>query len=123
MSPFGVCAVTRRRFPADATPARQLLKPEATGAVMEVVATHLGKLRLWVKMRLRAAMGSFPLVPQQRTSPDPRVRSVSCHYRTRTRKARAIAARNCQDSRRRTGGPVNFNLFPHFYHHQVLADL
>lgn len=35
MSPFGVCAVTTRRFPAG--PARQLLQPEATEAVMDVV--------------------------------------------------------------------------------------
>jgi hypothetical protein len=30
------CAVQRRRFPAGASPARQPLQPEATGAVMEV---------------------------------------------------------------------------------------
>src|SRR5450755_4635802 len=34
--PLWVCAVTRRRFPAGASPARQPLQPEATGAVMEV---------------------------------------------------------------------------------------
>ena len=33
---FGVCAVTRRRFPVGASPTRQPLQPEATGAVMEV---------------------------------------------------------------------------------------
>src|SRR5882672_8344671 len=33
--PFGVCAVTRRRFPVGASPTRQPLQPEATGAVME----------------------------------------------------------------------------------------
>src|SRR5882724_1748979 len=33
--PFGVCAVTGR-FPAGASPTRQTLQPEATGAVMEV---------------------------------------------------------------------------------------
>ena len=43
MSSFGVWAVTRRRFPAGASPARQLLQPEATGAVMEMAAAHLGK--------------------------------------------------------------------------------
>jgi hypothetical protein len=31
-----VCAVKRWRFPAGASPARQPLQPEATGAVMEV---------------------------------------------------------------------------------------
>jgi hypothetical protein len=31
-----VCAVTRRRFPVGASPTRQPLQPEATGAVMEV---------------------------------------------------------------------------------------
>jgi hypothetical protein len=31
-----VCAVKRRRFPAGASPARQPLQPEATGADMEV---------------------------------------------------------------------------------------
>src|SRR5271166_2524646 len=31
-----VCAVTRRRFPVGASPTRQTLQPEATGAVMEV---------------------------------------------------------------------------------------
>jgi len=31
-----VCAVQRRRFPAGASPARQGLQPEATGAGMEV---------------------------------------------------------------------------------------
>ena len=30
------CAVQRRRFPAGASPARQPLQPEATGATMEV---------------------------------------------------------------------------------------
>jgi hypothetical protein len=34
--PLNVCAVTRRRFPVDASPTRQPLQPEATGAVMEV---------------------------------------------------------------------------------------
>src|SRR6266542_3257694 len=34
--PFRVCAVTRRRFPVGASPTRQPLQPEATGAVMEV---------------------------------------------------------------------------------------
>jgi hypothetical protein len=34
--PLGVCAVTRRRFPVGASPTRQPLQPEATGAVMEV---------------------------------------------------------------------------------------
>ncbi len=33
--PLNVCAVTRRRFPVGASPARQPLQPEATGAVME----------------------------------------------------------------------------------------
>ena len=33
---FWVCAVTRRRFPVGASPTRQPLQPEATGAVMEV---------------------------------------------------------------------------------------
>src|SRR5260370_40299173 len=32
---FG-CAVTRRRFPVGASPTRQPLQPEATGAAMEV---------------------------------------------------------------------------------------
>jgi hypothetical protein len=32
----GVCAVQRRRFPVGASPTRQTLQPEATGAVMEV---------------------------------------------------------------------------------------
>src|SRR3984893_17855905 len=31
-----VCAVKRRRFPVGASPTRQPLEPEATGAVMEV---------------------------------------------------------------------------------------
>ena len=31
-----VCAVIRRRFPVGASPARRMLQPEATGAVMEV---------------------------------------------------------------------------------------
>src|SRR5262245_41487630 len=31
-----VCAVTRRRSPVGASPTRQALQPEATGAVMEV---------------------------------------------------------------------------------------
>lgn len=31
-----VCAVKRRRFPVGASPTRQLLQPEATGATMEV---------------------------------------------------------------------------------------
>src|ERR1700719_4730858 len=35
-SPLRVCAVERRRFPVGASPTRQLLQPEATGAVMEV---------------------------------------------------------------------------------------
>src|SRR6266853_868394 len=34
--PVGVCAVIRRRFPVGASPTRQALQPEATGAVMEV---------------------------------------------------------------------------------------
>ena len=34
-----VCAVKRWRFPAGASPARQSLQPEATGAAMEVNAT------------------------------------------------------------------------------------
>ena len=34
--PLDVCAVTRRRFPVGASPTRQPLQPEATGAVMEV---------------------------------------------------------------------------------------
>jgi hypothetical protein len=34
--PVMACAVQRRRFPAGASPARQLLQPEATGASMEV---------------------------------------------------------------------------------------
>src|SRR5882724_7348814 len=33
--PLRVCAVTRRRFPVGASRTRQLLQPEATGAVME----------------------------------------------------------------------------------------
>jgi hypothetical protein len=33
---LNVCAVTRRRFPVGASPTRQPLQPEATGAVMEV---------------------------------------------------------------------------------------
>jgi hypothetical protein len=36
VSSFGVQAVTRRRFPADGSPARQLLQPETTRAVMEM---------------------------------------------------------------------------------------
>jgi hypothetical protein len=36
MSPFLACAVKRRRFPVGASPTRQSLQPEATGAVMEV---------------------------------------------------------------------------------------
>ena len=31
-----VCAVERRRFPVGVSPTRQMLQPEATGAVMEV---------------------------------------------------------------------------------------
>src|SRR4029077_18064285 len=34
--PLHVCAVTRWRFPVGASPTRQTLQPEATGAVMEV---------------------------------------------------------------------------------------
>src|SRR6266849_1969507 len=34
--PQWVCAVTRRRFPVGASPTRQTLQPEATGAVMDV---------------------------------------------------------------------------------------
>jgi hypothetical protein len=34
--PSRVCAVTRRRFPVGASPTRQTLQPEATGAAMEV---------------------------------------------------------------------------------------
>ena len=34
--PLRVCAVERRRFPVGASPTRQPLQPEATGAVMEV---------------------------------------------------------------------------------------
>jgi hypothetical protein len=34
--PGWVCAVTRRRFPVGASPTRQPLQPEATGAAMEV---------------------------------------------------------------------------------------
>jgi hypothetical protein len=33
--PYWVCAVTRRRFPVGASPTRQPLLPEATGAGME----------------------------------------------------------------------------------------
>src|SRR5713226_7896710 len=33
--PDSACAVTRRRFPAGASPARRSLQPEATGAGME----------------------------------------------------------------------------------------
>jgi hypothetical protein len=33
MSSFVVCVVTRRRFPMGASPARQTLQPEATGAL------------------------------------------------------------------------------------------
>src|SRR6476659_9988819 len=35
LCPIWVCAVTRRRFPVGASPTRQPLQPEATGAVME----------------------------------------------------------------------------------------
>src|SRR3979490_2424038 len=35
LCPLGVCAVARRRFPVGASPTRQPLQPEATGAVME----------------------------------------------------------------------------------------
>ena len=34
--PLHVCAVTRRRFSVGASPTRQPLQPQATGAVMEV---------------------------------------------------------------------------------------
>src|SRR5260370_25957805 len=34
--PLWVCTVTRRRFPVVASPTRQPLQPEATGAAMEV---------------------------------------------------------------------------------------
>jgi hypothetical protein len=34
--PSRVCAVLRRRFPVGASPTRPSLRPEATGAVMEV---------------------------------------------------------------------------------------
>jgi hypothetical protein len=33
---LGVCAVQRRRFPVGASPTRQMLQPEATGATVEV---------------------------------------------------------------------------------------
>jgi hypothetical protein len=33
---FMACAVTRRRFPVGASPTRQPLQPEATGAAVEV---------------------------------------------------------------------------------------
>ena len=36
MSPLVACAVQRRRFPVGASPTRQPLQPETTGAVMEV---------------------------------------------------------------------------------------
>src|SRR5262245_32700957 len=36
VSLFGVCAVPRRRSPVGASPIRQTLQPEATGAAMEV---------------------------------------------------------------------------------------
>ena len=36
MSLLLACAVKRRRFPVGASPTRQPLQPEATGAVMEV---------------------------------------------------------------------------------------
>src|SRR5207344_2741566 len=36
LCPLLVCAVKRRRFPVGASPTRQPLQPEATGAVMEV---------------------------------------------------------------------------------------
>ena len=32
---YRVCAVKRRRFPVGASPTRQPLQPEATGAVMD----------------------------------------------------------------------------------------
>jgi hypothetical protein len=35
-----VCAVQRRRFPVGASPTRQSLRPEATGAVMEATRAH-----------------------------------------------------------------------------------
>jgi hypothetical protein len=34
--PLNVCAVRRRPFPVGASPTRRTLRPEATGAVMEV---------------------------------------------------------------------------------------
>ena len=36
-SPLRVCAVTRWRLPVGASPTRQPLQPEATGAIMEVM--------------------------------------------------------------------------------------
>jgi hypothetical protein len=36
MGPLLACAVKRRRFPVGASPTRQPLQPEATGAAMEV---------------------------------------------------------------------------------------
>ena len=36
MSSLLACAVKRRRFPVGASPTRQALQPEATGAAMEV---------------------------------------------------------------------------------------
>jgi len=44
-----VCAVRRRRFPVGASPTRQPLQPEATGAVMEVTK--------WLKLFTGAGWG------------------------------------------------------------------
>ena len=38
--PLNVCAVTKRRFPVGASPTRQSLQPEATGAVMDTRVTR-----------------------------------------------------------------------------------
>ena len=42
--PLNVCAVRRRRFPVGASPTRQPLQPEATGAARACVARELSEL-------------------------------------------------------------------------------
>jgi hypothetical protein len=63
VSSFGVQAVTRRRFPADGSPARQLLQPETTRAVMEMAGRPASG---------NDAMGHFRPSPTIKPAPDVR---------------------------------------------------
>ena len=58
--PVGVCAVKRRRFPVGASPARQPLQPEATGAVMEAPLFSEWPLGT-IKSKLTSAVSVLPI--------------------------------------------------------------